>query len=345
MEAIRTLIAKRFKNIFPVTVIDSNMKTMQQGKVTAMTEYMPEGALIITNKNYEYISSKSGLERAAERQIILEAPATLCDHDFNLHVELGCEVEGIIPRDEVQYIDGEDIKDIAILTRVGKAVCFKITGFNTLPSGKTVAYLSRRAAQKECLDNYISTLIPGDVIPAKVTHLEGFGAFVDIGCGIVSLLSIDSISVSRISHPSVRMQTGSNIFAVVRGIDERGRIFVSMRELLGTWEENAALFSEGQTVRGVIRSVEDYGIFVELTPNLAGLAEFRPDVEPGQTAAVYIKSIIPEKMKIKLIIIDAYNGIEEKGQPEYFIDLQLTKHINSWRYSPISSNRIIETVF
>jgi len=308
-------------------------------------EYMPEGSLIITEKNYEHISTRAGLERAAERQIILEAPVTLCDHQFNLHVDLGAGIEGIIPREEVQYLEGEEIKDIAILTRVGKTVCFKISGFNKLPSGKTIVYLSRRSAQKECMEYYISTLIPGDIIPARVTHLENFGAFVDIGCGIISLLSIDSISVSRISHPSSRMQTGDNIFTVVKGVDERGRIFVSMRELLGSWEENAALFSEGQTVRGIIRSVEDYGVFVELMPNLAGLAEYRPDVAAGQTAAVYIKSIIPEKMKIKLIIIDSGYDDEEKSAPEYFIDAKRTTHIDLWRYSPPSSKRIIETVF
>ena len=311
-----------------------------------MTEYMPEGSLIKTDKNYEHISTRVGLERAAERQIILEAPATLCDHNFNLHVELGAGIIGIIPRDEVQYLeDGEEIKDIAILTRVGKTVCFKISGFNTLPSGKSVAYLSRRSAQKECMENYISTLIPGDIIPAKVTHLESFGAFVDIGCGIVSLLSIDSISVSRISHPSSRMRAGDSILTVVRGVDERGRIFVSSRELLGTWEENAALFSEGQTVRGIIRSVEDYGVFVELMPNLAGLAEYRSDVKPGQTAAVYIKSIIPEKMKIKLIIIDAQSTAEPHTPLEYFVDTGKASHIDTWKYSPPSSKRVIETVF
>ena len=311
-----------------------------------MAEYMPEGSLIKTDKNYEYISTRAGLERAAERQIILEAPATLCDHNFNLHVELGAGISGIIPREEVQYLDGgEQIKDIAILTRVGKTVCFKISGFNTLPSGKSVAYLSRRSAQKECMENYISTLIPGDIIPAKVTHLEHFGAFVDIGCGIVSLLSIDAISVSRISHPSSRMRSGDGIFTVVRGIDERGRIFVSSRELLGTWEENAALFSEGQTVRGIIRSVEDYGVFVELMPNLAGLAEYRSDVKPGQTAAVYIKSIIPEKMKIKLIIIDSEANIEPYTPLEYFIDSEKITHIDYWKYSPPTSKRLIETVF
>ena len=48
------------------------------------------------------------------------------------------------------------------------------------------------------MEHYISKLIPGDIIPARITHLEAFGAFADIGCGIVSLLPIDTISVSRI---------------------------------------------------------------------------------------------------------------------------------------------------
>ena len=47
-------------------------------------------------------------------------------------------------------------------------------------------------------------------------------------------------------------------------------------------------------------------MFVELTPNLAGLAEYVDGVQAGQRASVYIKSILPERMKIKLIIVDAF---------------------------------------
>ena len=118
-----------------------------------------------------------------------------------------------------------------------------------------------------------------------------------------------------------------------------------MRELLGTWEENAAIFAEGQTVRGIVRSVENYGIFVELTPNLAGLAEYREDVFPGQTAAVYIKSILPEKMKIKLIIIDTAQVAAYRAPKRYFIDPTITEHIDTWLYSPPGARRRIETVF
>ena len=311
-----------------------------------MNEYKPEGLLIKTTRNYEYISSRAGLERALERQIILEAPVVLCDHNFNLHVELFAGIKGIIPRDEVEFsTEGDHIKDIAILTRVGKTVCFKVCGFKTSQSGETTSILSRRAAQRECVDNYLSALCPGDIIPAKVTHLEGFGAFVDIGCGRISLLSIDCISVSRISHPSARLSVGELINCVVKGIDERGRIYVSTRELLGTWEENARMFSEGQTVRGIIRSVESYGVFIELTPNLAGLAEYRDDVRPGQTAAVYIKSIIPDKMKIKLIIIDTDDSTVELAPLSYFIDPCEVMHIDSWQYSPLTSSKTIESIF
>ena len=310
-----------------------------------MNKYLPEGMLISSFQNHEYTSSQKGLERALEKQVILEAPAVLCDHDFNLHVALGGRVKGIIPREEAEYSKNEETKDIAILTRVGKPVCFTVSGFARDAHGEVTARLSRRAAQKECMENYVMTLEAGDVVPARVTHLESFGAFVDIGCGIVSLLSIDAISVSRISHPSQRLAVGDRISTVIKSIDERGRIYVSSRELFGSWEENASCFGEGQTVKGIVRSVEDYGIFVELKPNLAGLAEYKSDVAVGQTAAVYIKSIIPEKMKIKLIIIDAQDAPLYNEPLEYFVNTEEVTHIDRWTYSPPTSKRVIESVF
>ncbi len=311
-----------------------------------MNKYRPEGLLIFERQNREYTSSLDGLSEAMKKGIILEGEAVLCDHSFNLHIKLGSGIRAVIPRCEVQYLrDGETMKDIAILTRVGKAVCFKVMSIEKTASGEPIAVLSRREAQKECTECYISTLVPGDIIPTKITHLESFGAFTDIGCGITSLLSIDSISVSRIVHPAVRLAAGDMIHTVVKSIDERGRIYVSERELLGSWAENAAMFGEGQTVRGMIRSVESYGVFVELRPNLAGLAEYRDDVRPGQSAAVYIKSIIPEKMKIKLIIIDSEDIEEYPAQLEYFIDTDSVRHIERWKYSPPGCERVIESVF
>ena len=123
------------------------------------------------------------------------------------------------------------------------------------------------------------------------------------------------------------------------------KLYIGETEVPVTWEENASLFSVGETVPGLVRSVEKYGIFVDLAPNLAGLAEFHEDVKPGQTAAVYIKSIIPEKMKIKLIIIDADDTVTRPAPLEYFINPDTTQHIDSWTYSPLSCKKVVESIF
>lgn len=307
--------------------------------------YLPEGMRITAPENEEYLASRQGIERAIEKNVTLEAIALLCDSDFRLHFRLG-SMPAIMPREEVALTqDGESVKDIAVLTRVGKPVCFKILGIRRDEVGREVALLSRRSAQQECRLSYINTLTVGDVIPAAITHLECFGAFVDIGCGIVSLLSIDCISVSRISHPRIRLTPGDRISVVVKTIDRMGRIFVSQRELLGTWEENAALFAPGQTVAGIVRSIESYGVFVELTPNLAGLAEPKEGAVINKSAAVFIKSIIPEKMKIKLIIIDSGGTEPERAPAKYFTDVSSVSHIQHWRYSPSCCPRVIESCF
>lgn len=313
--------------------------------------YSPEGTLWRSHENTSYISSISGLERAMREGKILEGIAFLCDEELNLHVDL-CGLKGIIPREECVFVnEGEQIKDIAIITRVGKPVCFKVRSIE--PDGDTYrVMLSRRDAQVECRSYYLSSLVAGDIIPAAITHLDTFGAFLDIGCGVSSLLSIDCISVSRISHPADRLYNGQRLHVVVKFNDlESGRIYVSLKELLGTWEENARSLSAGQTVSGIVRSVESYGIFVELAPNLAGLAEHRTDnpalssIKTGECVSVYIKSIIPEKMKIKLILIDASETANERAPISYFTDVSSVTHINRWVYSPSKCPKVIETIF
>ncbi len=307
-----------------------------------MKKYFPENYLITTLENKNILSSKAALKEAYYSGRVLEARATVCDKDHNLHVDLGV-MKGIIPRDEGAIgIDDGSVRDIAIISRVNKPVVCRITDFRTNESGEVYAVLSRKSVQQDCMRDYISRLVPGCVIDATVTHMESFGVFADIGAGISALMPIDSISVSRIPHPSARFTPGQKIKAVVKAIDENGRITLSYKELLGTWQENAADFAPGETVPGIVRSVERYGIFVELRPNLAGLAEYVPGVEPGQHASVYIKNLIPERMKIKLIIVDSFDAQYPNEPVKYYNDSDFIEH---WVYSPESCNKKIETVF
>ncbi len=307
-----------------------------------MFHFKPEGMLLDTAANRQSFKSLATLQEAQLTGKILESRAVVCDSEHNLIVDMG-SYRGIIPREEGALGIAEGTtRDIAIISRVNKPVCYRITGFSRSENGAVVPRLSRRQVQQDCLEQYISRLVPGDVIDGRVTHLESFGCFVDIGCGLPSLIPIDAISISRISHPRDRFRPSQEIKAVVRAVEPGGRVSLSHKELLGTWEENAALFHAGETVAGVVRSVEDYGVFVELTPNLAGLAELREGIAVGQHASVYIKSLIPEKMKAKLIIVDAFDASYHTAPSPYFIS---EGHISRWRYSPACSDRVIESVF
>lgn len=306
-----------------------------------MNKYLPEGRIFNSAENKYFLQSEKNMLEAQAQGVILEGHAIMCDSGHNLIVELPFG-RGIIPRTEGAIgIEDGSTRDIALLSRVNKTVCFKVTGFTKAEDGTVNVLLSRRLAQEECMANYVAGLSSGDVIPAKVTHLEPFGCFVDIGCGIASLIPIDAISVSRISHPNDRFFNGQDIFAVVSGTND-GRICLSHKELLGTWEQNAAMFSPGETVGGVVRSVEPYGIFIELAPNLAGLAEPKENVSAGQAASVYIKALIPEKMKVKLIIVDVFNSGNFPTKINYFIN---SGKIDKWVYSTEQSEKNIFTQF
>lgn len=299
---------------------------------------IPEGSLYRTTENRSHLRSRRSLEDAMNTGAVLESMAVMCDCEtMELTVELPDGIRGVIPRCEC--CAGET-KDIAVITRVGKPVQFRVMSMEG-----NVARLSRRVVQEDCTEHFIRRLIPGDIIPARVTHLEPFGAFCDIGCGIVSLLTVDRVSVSRISHPADRFRAGDLIDVIVASREDSGRIYLTHRELLGTWMENAADFTAGQTVTGIVRSVEDYGIFVELAPNLAGLAEPTPGVCPGDLCSVYIKSILPERMKIKLVLIDSWQEPLPRPELRYFIDTASVRHMDRWQYSPDGSRKLIESVF
>ena len=124
--------------------------------------------------------------------------------------------------------------------------------------------------------------------------------------GIVGLLHIEDISVSRIKSPEERFKIGQNIKVMIKSIDrDNNRIELTHKELLGTWDENVQSYQEGERVQGIIKETEKQknGIFVELKPNLVGLAEYKDGYEYGQKVDVYIKKIVKDKKKIKLLIV------------------------------------------
>ena len=287
-----------------------------------MLEYRAEG--LCRNANH---LSREELSRCMASGEVLQSTALAYDTGHRLRFELG-GLRGIMP--------------IAVLTRVGRPTCFVIMGTEFDDNGEEYYLLSRAEAQRRCRAQYLDTLEAGSVIPCTVTHIENFGAFCDIGCGIAALLPIDCLSVSRIASPADRVQVGQQLLCAIKNRDVQGRIVLTLRELLGTWSENAACFAAGETVVGIVRSVEEYGVFIEIAPNLAGLAEADSTLRPGQAVSVYIKNILPEKMKIKLVIVNHALSQSHRFELRYFIT---EGHLDHWLYSTPESHKRIETDF
>ena len=279
-------------------------------------EYLPEGV----GPQFPDNQPLSVLEQAMEEQAVLEGMAIRCDARRDLTIRFG-GYEGTIPRQDAIHpaISGAE-RDIAVLPRVGKPTCFTITGVTVDGGGRPRLTLSRRAAQEQAIAYLLDHSAPGTVLPAKVTHLESFGAFVDLGCGITSLIPLENISVSRVAHPADRFHVGQEILAAVTEIDAPAcRFYLTHKELLGTWLENAAAFAPGEAVPGIVRGIKEYGIFVELTPNLSGLAEWRGGIAPGDAVSVYIKSISPDTRKIKLQIIQTLGSAAPAKELKYYV--------------------------
>lgn len=165
---------------------------------------------------------------------------------------------------------------------------------------------SRKDVQQEVLNSVKTDLKVGDNIKGIVKNITPYGAFIDIGGGVVGLAYIEDLSVARIKTPYERLKIGQNVNIVVKSINrETGKISLSYKDTLGTWEENAKKFSVGMNTKGIIRETEKNknGIFIELTPNLVGMAEYKEGLKYGEKVDLYIKKIDYDKKKVKVVLL------------------------------------------
>lgn len=146
----------------------------------------------------------------------------------------------------------------------------------------------------------------GQVVNGIVKNIRNYGVFVEIGAGVTGLLHIEDISVSRIKSPEERFFSGQKIKVVIKSINkEKKQIVLSYKELYGSWEENMKDIAEKTFLTGIVKEADKYknGLFIELKPNLVGMADYKDGYEYGDKVNVFVKKIIKEKKKIKLVIV------------------------------------------
>lgn len=269
--------------------------------------------MVMENKKKSNVKRKNNskkltleeLQNIKDNQQVLDMYIEEVDENLNMIGKIGKDVKAIIPRGEASSVVGEDglVEEKFIVNKVGKVlpVCIKdiIQDENGLH-----LIMSKRILELKVRKWMYMHLKPGIKLRGIVVGLKDYAAFVDVGGGVTGILKLQDMSDSRLTNASDMFKLGQRINVVVKRYDrDTGRIELSYKELLGSFEENVKEFKEGDIVEGIVRNRIKSGVFVELKPNVIGIAEHVNGIESNQKVLVSIKKINLEKKKIKLIII------------------------------------------
>ena len=252
-------------------------------------------------KNY----SLEQLEQIKKEQQVVDIYVTDIDESLNMIGIIGKDIKAIIPREESSSIVGDDglVEEKHIINKKGKIlhVCIKEIIKN---NDSIELVVSKKILELKVRKWMYMHLKPGMKLKGVVVSTNDYAAFVDVGGGVTGILKLENISDILLQKASDVLRIGQRIDVIVKKFDrDTGRIELTYKEILGSFDDNISKFKEGDIVDGIVRNRIKSGIFVEIAPNVVGLAEHINGIEYGQKVLVSIKRIIPEKKKVKLIII------------------------------------------
>jgi len=186
--------------------------------------------------------------------------------------------------------------------------------------------VSEKAVWEDQQKNVLSQYTIGSVVEGEVTAVADFGAFVKFD-SLEGLVHISEIAWQRIDHPRDILKVGETVKAEIIGI-EGSKIFLSMKKLIDDpWTHVEERYKVGDVVKGTILKVNPFGFFVELDPEIHGLAhvselsdEAMPDVsliaKEGETIDFKVVSIEPKEHRLGLSLKALNEKAEATPAPE-----------------------------
>jgi len=191
---------------------------------------------------------------------------------------------------------------------VDRTLAFRVVKFQK--KGRRVV-LSRAAVLGEERQQVVGKLAPGAVVRGKVTSLPDFGAFVDLG-GVEGLVHVSEISRGRVKSPKEALQVGQEVEVKVLKVEQEGeRISLSMKDLEpDPWQSVAQRYPRGEKLSGKVARRADFGLFVELEPEVEGLVHVSqllpgselgdPSLDPGKEIEVWVREVDRKRQRISL---------------------------------------------
>ena len=227
-------------------------------------------------------------------------------------------VPAFMPASQVALHRVEDLSQFINQTLTCEVLEVDPSKKRLLLSARRVLEAEREAARSETIGNITS----GQKVTGKITRIESFGAFVDIGGGLEGLMHISNISRTRVENPNDVLQAGQQVEVMILEITEGGkRIGLGMKQLEpDPWDDVSARLAPNSIVQGKVVRLMDFGAFVEIEAGIEGLlhvsqlgsdrtARVRDAVKEGQELAVRILAVEPARQRISLSLLDERGAV------------------------------------
>ncbi len=224
------------------------------------------------------------------------------------HISAFLPVSQLSPDNYPRVAGGDKSKILEKLKSfVGHSLDVKVIDVN---EGEEKLIVSEKAVWEEKQKNVISKYKVGDIIEGEVSALADFGAFVKFDI-LEGLVHISEIAWQRIDHPRDLLKVGDKVKAEIIGI-EGSKIFLSMKKLVDDpWKNVGLRYRVGQVVKGKVLKANPFGFFVELDPDIHGLAhiselsrkpvrDLSEIAKVGDTLDFMIVSVEPDQHRLGL---------------------------------------------
>jgi small subunit ribosomal protein S1 len=261
-------------------------------------------------RNNVVVSRRAVLEasQGAERQALLanlQEGATVKGivkniTDYGAFVDLG-GIDGLLHITDLAW---RRVKHPSEVLAVGDEVTAKVLKFDT---EKNRVSLGLKQLGEDPWVGLSRRYPTGTRLFGKVTNLTDYGAFVEVEQGIEGLVHVSEMDwTNKNVHPSKVVALGDEVEVMILEIDEeRRRISLGMKQCLpNPWEEFSMNFKKGDKVKGQIKSITDFGIFIGLQGGIDGLVHLS-DLSwtlPGEEAVRNFKK--GEETEAQVLSID-----------------------------------------
>jgi small subunit ribosomal protein S1 len=246
------------------------------------------------------------LEKLKEGQIVEGIVKNLTE--YGAFIDLG-GIDGLLHITDMSW---GRVNHPSEMFQVGDHVKVKVLKFN--PETERVS-LGLKQITEDPWTHAAEKYIPGTVVKGKVVSLKDYGAFIELEEGIEGLVHISEMSwTRRVKHPSKMVAVGDVVEAVVLDIDvKNNRISLGMKQLEpNPYQTLTEKYPPGTVVRGKVRNIADFGVFVEIEEGIDGLVHISDmswTSRPKHPSELYQKG---DEVEAVVLSIDTSDGEKPK---------------------------------